>query len=268
MNTKKTDEFKISDIKKDHTLSIVATLDSNNIEMPAEYAHLSAEELAELRSKYDSEILPLENIVTTIQEKMLAVSFKGHVSKIDLIVVNQEGVYRWSNVKVYRIKLKSGKMVNLVTSKQRAGEKFNRRRGVRIDLDKAMKLEQEGQTYTVVVRDLSYCGVSFVEPNGSQLQKGMPFLLNLVDSTEKGDKEIGKITGKILNQRTLDSGAVVSGCIVSADHAQMLQRYIAIKQMEQISGRKSNRGLGIQKLATGEDWQIKLADAIEATMDK
>lgn len=267
MDTKNTHEITIADITKDYTLSIIATLDSKTIEMPAEYAKLSSEEVSEIEKRFGPDIIPLENIMTKIQEKMLEVSFKGHVSTLDLVAVSEEGVFKWAHAKVYRVKLATGKEINLLTSKQRFGEKFNRRRGVRIDLDKAMKIEQQDQTYTVVVRDLSYCGVSFVEPNGAQVQKGMPFTLHLSENSEDGEKLIGAFTGKILNQRTLDSGAVVSGCILSASHASFLQRYIATKQMEEISG-KRKKDAGIKKTATGEDWQLKLADALEASLDE
>ena len=267
MNNKNSNDITIADINKDYTLSIIATLDSKTIEMPVEYARLTVEEVAEVDKRFGQDIVPLENIMTKIQEKMLEVSFKGHVSTLDLVAVSEEGVFKWAHAKVYRVKLASGKEINLITSKQRFGEKFNRRRGVRIDLDKAMKLEQQGQTYTVVVRDLSYCGVSFVEPNGAQVQKGMPFTLHLSENSDDGEKLIGAFTGKILNQRTLDSGAVVSGCILSASHASFLQRYIAAKQMEQISG-KRKKAAGIKKTVTGEDWQRKLADALEASLDE
>lgn len=267
MKDKKLDELQIQDITEDYTLSIVATLDSKNVELPAEYAHLAKEELEEIWGKYGKNVLPLENIVTSLHEKMLQVSFSGHISKLDLIAISTDGVFRWGNVKIYKIKLSTGKDINLLASKQLIGERFNRRRGVRVDLDKAMKIEQQGEVYTVVVRDLSYCGLSFVEPNGAHVQKGMPFVLNLVETAENGDKEIGKITGKILNQRELEDGAVISGCIISANHATMLQRYIAIKQIEQISG-KRNSGTGIKKTATGEDWEMKLAAAFEASIEK
>lgn len=267
MDNKNTHKITIADITKDYTLSIIATLDSKTIEMPAEYAKLSSEEVSEIEKRFGPDIIPLENIMTKIQEKMLEVSFKGHVSTLDLVAVSEEGVFKWAHAKVYRVKLATGKEINLLTSKQRFGEKFNRRRGVRIDLDKAMKIEQQDQTYTVVVRDLSYCGVSFVEPNGTQVQKGMPFTLHLSENSEDGEKLIGAFTGKILNQRTLDSGAVVSGCILSASHASFLQRYIATKQMEEISG-KRKKDAGIKKTVTGEDWQLKLADALEASLDE
>lgn len=267
MNDKNQKELTISDINKEYTLSLIASLESRNIEMPAEYARLNVDEYAEITGKYGSNVVPLDNILAKRDEKMLEVSFKSHISKVELIAVSTEGVYRWSDVKIYRVKLSSGRDINLLVSKQKYGEKFNRRRGVRIDLDKAMKIDQQGQTFTVIVRDLSYCGVSFVEPSGSQIQTGMPFILHLSENSEKGEKELAELTGKILNQRTLDSGAVVSGCILSASHAAYLQRYIAVKQMEQITG-KRNKGPGIQKTMTGDDWQIKLADALEASLDE
>jgi hypothetical protein len=258
-------KIKISDITPDLTLSLIAALDDKKVDLPINYAKLSEDEAEEVKSKYGIDALPLEPIVRHIEEKILEISFKGHTSKLQLIVVTTEEVFHWKAVKIFRVKLASGRNINMLTSDVLYGEKFNRRRGVRINIDKMMKIEQGGEEYQVIVRDLSYCGVGFYEPLGSKVQKGMPFLLHLSESSDDGDRLVCKLTGKILHQREHEAGGLISGCVLSSQHASFLQRYIAIKQMEEISGRKQDMA-AIQHTATGENWKSAVASQLNKTI--
>lgn len=254
-------ELKISEIQKDYTLSLVATLDNKKVDLPLEYANLSSEEAEEVARKFGPECIPLESIMKKWEEKILEVSFKGHTSKLEFIVVTTEEVYHWTTVKIFKVKLDSGRAINILSSDLPFGVKFNRRRGVRITLDKVMTIEQGDDSYIVIVRDLSYCGVGFFEPVSGKVQKGMPFILHLTESTDNGDKLVCKLTGKILHQRE-EEGGLVSGCVLSAQHASFLQRYIAIKQMEQISGRKQD--YRVEHTASGDDWKNQVVSQLKA----
>ena len=250
----------LSNIKKDYTLSIVATLKGKKLDLPLEYAELTDEEYNELTEKYGKEILPLEPIVRQWEEKLLEISFKGHESVLELFVVTNEEVFQWTAVKVFRINLSTGRYINMIISDLICGKKYNRRRGVRINIDKVMNLMQEGENFHVIVKDLSYCGVGFFELGEGMVKKGVPFILHLTETGEDGeDKLVGKLVGKILHQRK-DAGGVFSGCILSTKHAAFLQRYIAMKQMEQISGRKQN--FSISHNASGEDWKSEIVDRL------
>ncbi|NEX00944.1 hypothetical protein SAMN04487829_0526 [Pseudobutyrivibrio sp. NOR37] len=253
----------LSNIKKDYTLSIVAKLKGKKVDLPLEYAELTDEEYEELTEKYGQEILPLEPIVSQWEKKLLEISFKGHESVLELFVVTNEEVFQWVAVKVFRINLSTGRYINMITSSLLYGKKYNRRRGVRINIDKVMNLEQEGETFHVIVKDLSYCGVGFFELGEGMVKKGVPFILHLTEPGENGEEKlVCKLVGKILNQRN-DSGGIFSGCILSTKHAAFLQRYIAMKQLEQISGRKQD--FGITHNVIGENWKRDRAERLKAS---
>lgn len=262
----KTVKLSIPEINKDTTLSVLATLDGKKLELPVEYAKVTGEELAEIRESYGKLIIPLEDVVQQWQEKLFEVSFKGHLSKLELIAINSEGVFVWDNVKIYKVKLSTGHTLNLLKAKMLEGKKFNRRRGVRIALDKTMEIQQGGEMIKVVVRDLSYCGLGFVEPGESKIKEGEPFILFLVESTDEGDKLVGKFKGKVINQRELPAGGVFSGCVISSEHSTFLQRYIALKQMEQISGKK--RVATFERNVDGVNWKNKIVNSLVESLDE
>ncbi len=254
-------QLNIKDIPLDSTLVVVGVSGNKKIELPAEMSVLSEEEEAEIEAKFSGKVLVIENIVQRMQDKMLAISFEGNISNLELIAVTKLGVFRWDKVKVYKYKLASGRDVQLVVPKRVDGVKFNRRRGVRVVLDKRMDVEQGGTTYSVVVNDLSYCGVSFLEPLGAQINPDEPFVLSLAESSKDGDIVVAKVRGKILHQREDESGGVFSGCVLSPEHAAFLQKYVAIKQMESISGKKQYKG--VTKVMTGDHWEEDMAEALK-----
>ncbi len=260
MAEKKTIRLSIPDITIETTLSVLATVDDNTLELPVEYARLTPAELKGIRALYGNNVLPLENVVKQWQEKLMEVSFKGHLSKLDLLAVNTEGVFLWEDVKIYKVKLTSGKTINILKSPIIEGTKYNRRKGVRIALNKSMHIHQDGKFHTVIVRDLSYCGVGFVESGKSNIEKGKPFILFLTEETENGEKIIGKFVGKVINQRELPAGGVFSGCVLAAKHSAFLQRYIAKKQIEQING--GFQITSIQKNEIGDDWKNNLIESL------
>lgn len=261
MSEKRIPKLTIREIDKDITLSVIATLDNKKLELPVDYAHISDSELVEIRAKYGENIVPLEDVVQEWKRKLFKVSFKGHLSKLDLMAINTEGVFIWENVKIYKVILASGKNVNLLKSDRDEGVKFNRRRGVRIALDKSMDIQQDGEIHKVVVRDLSYCGVGFIEySETSNIKMGEPFELFLVEDTKDGENLVGKFTGKVINQRELPAGGIFNGCVLSAAHSNFLQRYIAMKQLEQISGKK--RPATIQKNVTGDNWKGIIVESL------
>ena len=261
------DEIKkmtIADIIPSDTLTVLATLGKKKVELPVEYAVLSEAEKTALDEKYGSRVVPLENILTRLQEKVVEISFKGNISKLELLVVNSNGVFHWDNVKVYKTKTSEGKDIHIIFSSREEGEKYNRRRGVRIPLDERMEIEQDGDKFPVVVRDISYCGMSFIEPDGKEVEPGTIFTLYLTEKDEEGEKLIGTFDAKILNKRTIKTGQVICGCVISAEYAAMLQKFVIIKQMEKVRGRKSQKI--ITKVKTGEYWKDDLAEELNESI--
>ena len=86
-------------------------------------------------------------------------------------------------------------------------------------------------------------------------------MIYLTDTNEDGeDYLVAKLTGRINNQKDYDEGRILCGCILAADHASELQRYIANKQIEAIRGK--SLGKKLTKSVSGENWQAKLIDEL------
>ncbi|SEK58792.1 hypothetical protein SAMN02910377_01250 [Pseudobutyrivibrio ruminis] len=250
----------ISEVTEKARISVQATLENKKLELPTEYAVLNEKEQEEFTTKFGNKGIPIENIIQMWQNSVREVDFTGSVSKLDLIVVNDQGVFQWENIKIYKFTFSSGRAIHVVLPTLEEGYKYNRRRGVRINIDKVMDVEQDDIMYSVIVRDLSYCGVGFVEPLGSQIDPNREFILHLLEDTDDGEREVGKFFGRIINQKEDENGGVFSGCTISSDHAAFLQRYIATKQIEAIRG-KSNQS-GIKRIKTGEFWKEDIAEEI------
>ena len=256
----------ISEVTEKANISVQATLDNKKLELPTEYAILDEKEREEFTSKYGKKGIPMENIIQMWQDKVREVDFTGSVSKLDLIVVNEQGVFKWENIKIYKFTFSSGRGIHVALPTLEEGYKYNRRRGVRINIDRVMEVEQDDTMYSVIVRDLSYCGVGFVEPLGSQIDPKREFILHLAEDTDDGEKIIGRFFGKIINQKDDVNGGIFSGCTISSDHAEFLQRYIATKQIEAIRGNNSEPG--IKRIKTGEFWKEDIAEAISKTQEE
>lgn len=267
MSEARNTKLNIADITPDSTISIVATMDNRKVELPAEYAKLTEEEIVELEEKYGKKILPLDNIKNKWQDKMKEVDFKGTLSKLSLIVICKAGIFHWENVKIAKYTLNTGKTIHAVVSRRLDGDRYNRRRGVRINIDKVMEVEQGEKVYSVIVRDLSYCGVGFVEPLGAQLDENQEFILHLIDEDDEGEEVlVAKIRGRINNRKDFGNGGVLNGCTIAADHASFLQKYIATKQIEAIRGKRPRKK--IEKNLTGENWKEKIVDALNGVEEE
>ena len=261
MNNDKTVKLNLADLSKEATISVVASMDNKKIELPTEYAVLNDEEEKELTERFKDKYLPLENILKLWQDKLREVEFSGTLSKLSLIAITKEGVFHWENVKINKYTLQNGRHIHVAFSSNPVGEKYNRRRGVRINIDKRMNIEQNGEKISVIVRDLSYCGIAFVESAEIPVDPDKAFTINLIDTDEDGNEYlVAKLTGRINNQKEIDDGKILCGCILAADHASDLQRYIANKQIEAIRGKRLGKRL--TKSVSGKNWQEKLIDEL------
>ena len=261
MNEKKAVNINLCDLNQEATLSVIGSLDNKKIELPTEYAILSESEMQELKKRVGLYFVPLENILKIWQDKLQEVKFTGSVSKLSFIAITKDGVYHWENVKIIKHVFNSGRSIHVVLCANPVGEKYNRRRGVRINIDKMMNVEQNGQIYPVIVRDLSYCGIAFLEQAQAAVDPDKAFVINLTDTNEDGeDYLVAKLTGRINNQKDYDEGRILCGCILAADHASELQRYIANKQIEAIRGKKI--GKRISKNVSGDNWQEEVINKL------
>lgn len=250
----------INAITSAFTLSVIAYVETKKIELPVEYAHITEVEMLEVRKRFGNLVLPLENVVKTWEERLLAASINERLKSLDLIAINGEAAYLWNNVKIYKTKLSNGRVINILKPIRVEGERFNRRKGVRIALNKTMLIQQEGKFYSVLVRDLSYCGLGFVVSGNSEIQTGSKFIFFLTEQKGDADKVIGKFIGKIINNRELPNGDTFYGCVLSSEHAAFLQRYIARKQMEELSVTRNH--LSTNQIVPSENLKEQYIDAL------
>ncbi len=256
----KEEKINISNITPDDNICVTALMDNKKLELPVQYANLSEEQSQLIHRIYGDKILPLELIVKEVNGEAHTVSFDSKNSILQFVVVNKQGVFKWDNIKVKKHSFQDGKSIHIITAVNPEGKKHNRRRGVRVSIDTRMTIEQNDVKYIVLVRDISYCGFSFINLSPDEFDPNMPFLLHLTE--RDGDKSflVGKFVGKVLRQQEQENSPTIYGCMLSGKHAGKLQKYVALKQVEFLSGKKQYAE--IRKTSTSEDWKAEVAEAL------
>ncbi len=257
--SEKKSKVNISEINAQAKITVMALMDKKKIELPAKLAQLSDQELAEL-SKFGKNVLPLESIVQQKEKDIYIVSFSGHISVLGMIVVNSDGVFLWDHIQIKKHVFSTGKIIHLVVALVPDGKRHNRRRGIRINIDTTMTLEQGESKYLVLLKDLSYCGLSFVNLSPEEPDYSQPFLIHLTEKNEDKSFLIAKIITKVHRSHETKDGITVYGCIVHEKHANLLQRYIALKQMEAVNGKRPIKE--VQKTSNKETWRADVAEAL------
>ena len=100
-----------------------------------------------------------------------------------------------------------------------------------------------------------------MEKKESKIKKGVPFVLSLTETEGEEEKLVCKIVAKKINEREPSKGIIVSGCVISSQNADFLQRYVAMKQLEQLNGKKQQ--FSIQRVASGDEFRTKMAEVFE-----
>jgi len=259
--TKNNEKLSINSLREGANVSLRALLDGKYTDIPISIAQVEDEERLELNKKINCPYVALDVIVQEWQKKFMVVSFQQKEAQIALVAVHEKGIFKWDNVKVDMFVLESGKRVHVVRVMSEYGERFNRRRGVRIDFGKNMDVRQGGKTHRLLVKDISYCGVGFVEYGESQLSADEPFVLFLSDEEDGKDVLVGKFTGKMVRQDVLENGVTISGCIFASDHYPFLQKYLAVKQMQQINSKFKYKS--VTKYDEGKDWKTNTVKQLE-----
>ena len=256
----------ISKVRPEDHISINAIGKNKKLEFEVTYAEITEQDKAEIEASYGDATLPIELIVHEVNGQEKPISFAGHSSALEFIAINPEGVYKWEHINLIKYTLSSGSMIHLIIALLPEGIKFNRRRGVRVNMDTRMEIEQDDKRIAVLVREMSYCGLSFINLSSREVDPSKPFVLNLIDIDEKKEKTfvVGKFYGKIQRQRVEEDGTVVYGCILAERHAEYLQKFIAMKQLENISGKKAYKGY--QRNNSTQFWKEDAVDALEAIM--
>ncbi|MCR5581796.1 MAG: PilZ domain-containing protein [Pseudobutyrivibrio sp.] len=256
----------IEHIKPEDNVSVTALMDNKKVDIPVNVVDISEEEHNELISHFGNHVIPIDTITQVVNGEPLVVSFEGQSSLLQLINVNSKGVYKWEHLKIKKYTFKSGRTIHAISSLVPEGVKYNRRRGVRVNIDSRMEIEQDDTKYMVLVKDLSYCGFSFINLTPAEFDPSRVFLLHIIE--RDGDKSylVGKFIGKVLREQPSKEGPTVYGCILHDKHAAALQKYVAMKQMEKLNGKKAYTDL--QKTSSSEYWKAEVAEALNSTISE
>ena len=227
-------DINISDISKNASLSILAIGKKKTIEIPIKLGELSDEERREINAKVVEEYIALEVVKTDFENRKVVVSFQNVKAEMSLVAADRGEIYKWDNIKVDMIELSNGKKVHIIRFEDSDGVKFNRRKGVRMMVDRRMYVKQGGGLYPIILNDVSYCGFGFTEKFDQNLDVERPLILEL--QNRNGDF-YDYIHGSIVRTIEKESGEVFHGCKVAKDDQQSMQKYVAILQMELIRGK-------------------------------
>ena len=258
------DKANINELTSEHQLYIRASVGDQYTEVAIKLANLTDEQQEQVKRRVNGYYIALDVVVSEYQKKMQVISFQHHKADLALIALIGNDLFKWDGINVDMMVLNDGTKVHVLVLRAPEGLRYNRRRGIRVNIDRRMEIRQNDVTYNILVRDISYCGIGLQELGDSKLNMKDPFVLFLTENDGKRDVLIGKITGRVVRQEKLENGMTISGCITADSNHSFLQKYVATKQMELVSGKSKFKS--IERNATGDDWKKNVADMlIEAT---
>ena len=260
MSNEKKQQLHISDVKPSDSIAVTAMMGSKKVELPATYAELTEEQLEFLNINYGNHYLPVELITEEVNGEEIPITFDGNNSVLHVVVVTPDGVFKFEHILIRKTTLPGEKNFHLINAISTIGIRFNRRRGVRVNIDSRMELEQGEEKFQILVREISYCGFSFVNLSPNDVDPARPFILNIIERDEDKSFSIGKFIGKVHRVEEQSGGGKIYGCVLADKHANQLQRYIAMKQMEALTGKKAF--VDIQKNYNSDRWRQEIADAL------
>ena len=255
----------ISEVTAENNITISALMGKKQLDIQAIYADLNDAEKKALDGIYGEKYIPIELITEEYEGETLAVTFMKQNSKVEVVAVTPDGVFKFANVRILKFKFENGRAIHVIHGLNTKGLPCNRRRGVRINIDTRMELEQENEKIPVLVREISYCGFSFINLSKKDVDINKAFVLNLMERDGDRAYSIGKFVGKVLRVQKVDSGSDIYGCVLADKHASTLQKYVAMKQLEFLNGKKMK---DIERNSNSANWRAEMADALGYAMEE
>ena len=266
MSNERKQQLHISEVQPTDSISVTAMMGEKKVELSATYAELTEEQVEFLNVNYGNHYLPVELITQEVNGEEVPVSFDGQNSVLHVVVANPSGVYKYEHILIRKTTLPGDKTFHLINAISTIGIRFNRRRGVRVNIDSRMELEQGEEKFQILVREISYCGFSFINLSPNDVDTTRPFILHIIERDDDKSFTIGKFIGKVHRVEEKEGSGTIYGCILAEKHANQLQRYIAMKQMEALTGKKAF--VDIQKNSNSDRWRQEIADALGATLNE
>ncbi len=265
MSETKKKSLHINEVAPGNSITVTAIQGKKQLDIQAIYAELTEAEKKALDEIYGDKYIPIELITEEVDGETFSVNFMQQNSKVEVVAVHGDGVFKFSNVRILKFNFDDGKSIHLIHGLNPKGVPCNRRRGVRINLDTRMELEQDKERLPILVREISYCGFSFINLSKKDINLNNPFILNLMEHDEGKTYSIGRFVGKVHRVQKVEGGHDIYGCILADKHAATLQKYIAMKQLEFLNGKKMK---SVEKNSNSDNWRAEIADALGDTLEE
>lgn len=156
--------------------------------------------------------------------------------KCNILVEDEEKLYIWENVKIFRVNLPSLGYVHLVTSNKK-GNIINRRENYRVslELDGLVKLENDIVKYDSFIKNISTNGIGIIIDSFINCKVGDDITIYFFD--KEMDKYLNKekpteiiLNANIVRINPINKNKNSIGCVFKFDNSN-INKYVYTKQM-------------------------------------
>lgn len=171
-------------------------------------------------------------------EKLVGFRTKGLIITLQICTASDQKVYEFTNVEILNVKTKDGKIHHKMICKN-PGKQINRRTAVRVwlGIEGIAQLGINRTAYSVVVKDISVSGVSFISNNKMDISPGTMAHVTFHDPEAKVKFSLGSVVVRVAE---MEDGRVLYGCRLNQE-SPAIAKYVADKQREKL---KASRTVG------------------------
>jgi len=171
-------------------------------------------------------------------DKLIGFRTKGLIITVQICNLSDEKVYEFNNVEILNVRTKDGDIHHKMICKY-PGKQINRRTAVRVwlGIDGVARVGANRTAYTVVVKDISISGISFI------LHKDMGIVAGEMAHITFNDVEARtkfSLSAIVVRSAEMEDGRVLYGCRLNQE-SPAIAKYIADKQREKL---KASRNVG------------------------
>lgn len=219
------DTLSVNYIKKTDDIILYAERANKKVEFNLKFASVTMEDYIEIKNKVGINFIPIEVVVTEWKKKIAIISFLNAKANMYVVVTRGAKAYRWNQIDIKMLTLKSGKRVHVILTKSNKVKGFDRRKGTRHEINRVMRVSQGEASKLVTITDLSYTGMSFDEPAGDIFDSSEPIVLEL--SNPKTAKVVAKVPMAIVRRIKHEDGSVTTGCKTTTEYYLPMTKYIS-----------------------------------------
>lgn len=171
-------------------------------------------------------------------DKLVGFKTKGLIITLQICNKSDEKVYEFTNADILNVKTKDGNVHHKISCKSE-GRQINRRTAVRVwlGLEGVAQLGINKTAYSVIVKDISVSGVSFIAHKNMNVGAGTMAHITFHDKDAKVKFSLGSIIVRVAD---MEDGRVLYGCRLNQE-SPAIAKYVADKQREKL---KASRTVG------------------------